>query len=63
MPISTIIINQAGGFGWFISDGKKRYLRKDGSIGPSTLDHNQEYAYWDTEQEAKDFLTEQQKND
>jgi len=61
MPISTMTAKQAGHFGWFMSDGKKRYLRKDGSVGHSTLDPTSgEYSYWPTEEEAQEFLTKQQ---
>jgi len=62
MPISTMR-PMSNAFGWFITNDlpeNSSYLRKDGSIGPTTLDHNQEYAYWKTEQEAKDFLALQQ---
>jgi hypothetical protein len=63
MPISTMIVGE-NKFGWFIHNGFQdddaAYLRKDGSIGPTTLDHNQEYAYWPTEEEAYAFLEAQQ---
>jgi hypothetical protein len=60
MPISTTNIIAENHFGWFISNGRSQYLRKDGTVGPTTKDDSGEYGYWPTEEEAYAFLEAQQ---